>query len=158
MIDPRAHLPSQSLPAARSSTHCSRDQRITGFSTITSKCLPLPSQMETYCRAKALLFSTDSKDLLSAITTDREKHQLMWLDYMYQASMMSWITFSMLPGFVLQVFVRGPDHWSSHMDMIKQDCHTPSMKVEPVMSDTLVQCHMDMIIYDCHTLGIKSNL
>ena len=76
MIDPRARLPSQSLPAARSSTHCSRDQRITGFSTITSKCLPLPSQMETYCRAKALLFSIDSRDLSSAITIDSEKHQL----------------------------------------------------------------------------------
>ena len=28
-------------------------------------------------------------------------------------------------------------------------------EVEPVMSDTLVQCHMDMIIHDCHTLSMK---
>ena len=35
------------------------------------------------------------------------------------------------------------------------DCHTLSMKVEPVMSDTLVQCHIDMVIYDCHIPTMK---
>ena len=36
-----------------------------------------------------------------------------------------------------------------HMDMIKHDCHTPSMKVEPVMSDTLVQSNNLNVLNSC---------